>query len=127
MESFISEELQKLGETQTVLQDKVSAFESSEKEVVSQTSSAKEDMNSVLEEIKVLREDVKQKVGEGLNGLSSAAGRISAEVINELGLFHTQVGLSPSISTHLTMSASHFLQLPRQRIQDHLRRPRQTH
>ena len=45
----------------------------------------------VLEEIKVLREDVKRKVGEGLNGLSAAAGRISAEVINELDSFQNQV------------------------------------
>jgi kinesin family protein 11 len=53
---------------------------------------AKEEMNEVLGEIKVLREEVKQKVGEGMNGLSTAAGRISAEVINELEGFHTQVG-----------------------------------
>ena len=95
MQAFVEEELQKLGDTQGILQAKVASFESSEKEVVQQTSSAKEDMNKVLEEIKVLREDVKRKVGEGLNGLSTAAGRISAEVINELGLFHTQVKLIP--------------------------------
>ena len=91
MQSFIQEELEKLGATQDFLKTKVSSFEASEKEVVQQTSGAKDDMNDVLEEIKVLREEVKQKVGEGLNGLSAAAGRISAEVINELGLFHTQV------------------------------------
>ena len=91
MQAFVQEELQKLGATQDLLKDKVSAFEASEKEVVQQTSVAKEDMNIVLEEIKYLREDVKRKIGEGLNGLSAAAGRISAEVINELGAFHTQV------------------------------------
>lgn len=91
MQGFVQEELQKLGATQDFLKTKVSLFEDSEKEVVEQTSNAKEDMNEVLEEIKVLREEVKQKVGEGLNGLSAAAGRISAEVINELGTFHTQV------------------------------------
>jgi kinesin family protein 11 len=48
-------------------------------------------MNEVLEEIKVLREDVKEKVGDGLNGLSAAAERISEEVIHELIDFHTQV------------------------------------
>ena len=91
MQLFVQEELQKLGHTQALLKDKVASFEGAEKEVVSQTTGAKQDMNEVLEEIKVLREDVKMKVGEGLNGLSVAAGRISAEVINELGLFHTQV------------------------------------
>ena len=91
MQSFVQEELDKLGATQDLLKEKVSSFESSANEVVQQTSGAKEDMNTVLEEIKILREDVKQKVGEGLNGLSVAAGRISAEVIHELGSFHTQV------------------------------------
>ena len=91
MQSFVQEELQKLGDTQSILKEKVASFEGSEKEVVAQTTGAKQDMNEVLEEIKVLREDVKEKVGKGLNGLSAAAGRISAEVINELGLFHSQV------------------------------------
>ena len=92
MQGFVEEEVEKLQSTQDLLKEKVSAFEASEKEVITQTSGAKNNMNDVLEEIKVLREDVKTKVGEGLNGLSAAAGRISAEVINELGAFHTQVG-----------------------------------
>ena len=94
MQGFVQEELKKLHSTQTLLTEKTSAFETSEREVISQSSGAKQDMNEVLEEIKVLREEVKQKVGEGLNGLSAAAGRISAEVINELGGFHTQVCIS---------------------------------
>ena len=92
MQGFVEEEVEKLQSTQDLLKEKVSAFEASEKEVITQTSGAKNDMNDVLEEIKVLREDVKTKVGKGLGGLSAAAGRISAEVINELGAFHTQVG-----------------------------------
>ena len=92
MHGFVEEELQKLRATQELLHQKTSSFEASEKEVLQQTGGAKEDMNVVLEEIKILREDVKRKVGEGLNGLSVAAGRISAEVINEMGSFHTQVG-----------------------------------
>ena len=91
MQGFVREELQKLGTTQDSLRGKVSSFEASEKEVIQQTSGAKDDMNAVLEEIKDLREDVKREVGSGLNGLSAAAGRISAGVINELGTFHTQV------------------------------------
>lgn len=98
MQGFVQEELQKLGTTQDLLRAKVSSFEASEKEVTQQTSGAKEDMNIVLEEIKYLREDVKRKVGEGLNGLSAAAGRISAEVINELGSFHTQVNKAALVS-----------------------------
>ncbi|KAL8933738.1 MAG: hypothetical protein Q9216_006230, partial [Gyalolechia sp. 2 TL-2023] len=96
MQGFVDQELQKLRSTQKFLQEKVLSFEASENEVVHQTTSAKENMHEVLEEIKVLREDVKRKVGEGLNGLSTAAGRISAEVIEELGSFHTQLHTSYS-------------------------------
>lgn len=91
MRLFVNEELQKLQNTREFLEDKATSFERSESEVVHQTTSAKENMHEILEEIKVLREEVKQRVGEGLNGLSAAAGRISAGVINELGGFHTQV------------------------------------
>lgn len=110
MQDFVQEELQQLGTTQERLREKVSSFEASEKEVVQQTSGAKEDMNLVLEEIKYLREDVKRKVGEGLIGLSAAAGRISAEVISELGTFHTQVRIImigvPAIQTDYFLSST---------------------
>lgn len=94
MQSFVAGELEKLSATQSFLEENVSKFESSEGEVSEQTKSAKEEMDAVLEEIKTLREEVKTRVGEGLQGLSVAAERISAEVISELGAFHTQVRLS---------------------------------
>lgn len=91
MQSFVEGELEKLSSTQAFLEANVSAFEGSEKELSEQTKSAKEEMDVVLEEIKTLREDVKARVGQGLQGLSVAAERISAEVISELGAFHTQL------------------------------------
>jgi kinesin family member 11 len=94
--SFVDEEIIKLEASQLFLQQKVEAFERSEKSVNVETSRARDEMNQVLEEIKVLREDVKTRVGEGLSGLSAAAGRISAEVIAELGGFHTQLHTSYS-------------------------------
>jgi kinesin family protein 11 len=96
MQSFVAGELEKLSSTQAFLEANVVAFEGSEKEVSEQTRSAKEEMDSVLEEIKTLREDVKARVGQGLQGLSVAAERISAEVISELGAFHTQLHTSYS-------------------------------
>jgi kinesin family protein 11 len=91
MQSFVQEELEKLSATRAFLGENVAAFEGSEKEVSQQTSEAKERMDNVLEEIKTLREDVKTRVGQGLQGLSAAAERISAEVVSELGAFHSQV------------------------------------
>lgn len=91
IQAFVREELGKLNTSQINLGSNISCLEDSAKEVIEQTAGAKEGMNKILEEIKVLREEVKQKVGEGFNGLSTAAGRISAGVINELENFHTQV------------------------------------
>ena len=93
MQSFVSDQLSKIETNQELLNTKTSCIEDSEKEVVQQSIRAKDEMNVVLEEIKTLREEVKREVGEGLEGLSTAAGRISAEVINELGAFHTQVSI----------------------------------
>lgn len=91
VQSFVQTELHDVDATRGSIEAKISSFARSEKEVISQALGAKDEMNEILEEIKVLREDVKRKVGEGLDGLSVAAGRISAEIINELEGFHTQV------------------------------------
>jgi kinesin family protein 11 len=91
MQSFVQSELDTILKEQDLLHEKLEDFQTSEKTAYDQSVIAKEDMNKVLEEIKILREEVKQKVGEGLNGLSAAAGRISAEVISELEGFNTQV------------------------------------
>ncbi|KAK4545490.1 hypothetical protein LTR36_002840 [Oleoguttula mirabilis] len=91
MQSFVSDELQELQSSQTLLHDKAAAFRNSEAEVNEQTGRAKDEMNLVLEEISTLREDVKQKVGAGLSDLSVAAQRISAGIATELDTFHTQL------------------------------------
>jgi kinesin family protein 11 len=91
IEGFMAKEVQEVVRSKTYLEGKITDFESSQKEVNEQTSKAKDEMNEVLEEIKVLREDVKEKIGKGLNGLSTAAERISGEVVSELENFHFQV------------------------------------
>jgi kinesin family protein 11 len=96
MQAFVQEELEKLSSTQQFLQENVASFEASERDVSQQNAQAKDEMDTVLEEIKTLREEVKTRVGEGLQGLSAAAERISGEVINELGAFHTQLHSSYS-------------------------------
>lgn len=96
MEEFVKEELDELSSTQRFLEDNMVSFDQSEAEVSGQTAAARNEMDHVLEEIKTLREDVKTHVGQGLQGLSTAAERISAEVISELAAFHTQLHSSYS-------------------------------
>jgi kinesin family protein 11 len=91
MQSFVSNELEELQTSQAFLQEKADAFQQSEAEVNAQNVGSKEDLNKVLEEIRTLRQDVKEKVGSGLNDLSAAAGRISAGISTELDAFHSQL------------------------------------
>ena len=91
LEGFVQDELAKLSESKGFLHEKSAAFEKSESEVNQQTSQARDEMNGVLEGIKTLRGDLKQRVGDGLDGLSAAAKQISDGVVVELEAFHTQV------------------------------------
>ena len=93
---YVSAELQKLKESQDYLQARLKEYDSAEKDLQQQTATAQGEMNGVLEEIKTLREEVKTRVGEGLQGLSAAAEKISGEVIAELDQFHTQLHTSYS-------------------------------
>ena len=89
MQAFVKEELDKLSLTQTFLEENIAMFENSKRDVSQQTLQAKEEMNQVLNKIKSLREEVKTRIREGLQGLLAAAKRILDEVIRELRAFHT--------------------------------------
>ncbi|KAJ5251162.1 hypothetical protein N7489_001572 [Penicillium chrysogenum] len=93
---FVGHELDTVQFTRSHLKDLDASFDKVEAEAKNNTSTAHNQMNEVLEEIKVLREEVKSKVGEGLNGLSAAAARISEEVIGEFSEFHSQLHSSYS-------------------------------
>jgi kinesin family protein 11 len=96
LHQFISDEIDAVLSTRSQLDEFAASFVKVEANAKKQTLSAHDEMNEVLEEIKVLREDVKTKVGEGLNGLSAAAARISKEVIGEFSEFHSQLHSSYS-------------------------------
>jgi kinesin family member 11 len=96
MQQFQASEIQKVASSQESLKRRRVEYEDSERQVRQQSSAARDDMDQVLEGIKVLREEVKGRIGEGLNGLSLAAARISRDVIAELEQFHTQLHLSYS-------------------------------
>ncbi|KGO48238.1 hypothetical protein PEX1_025000 [Penicillium expansum] len=93
---FVEHELDTVQSTRSHLKGLDASFDKAEAEAKNSTYTAHNEMNEVLEEIKVLREEVKSKVGEGLNGLSAAAARISEEVIGEFSEFHSQLHSSYS-------------------------------
>lgn len=91
MQTFVSDEMNELRSSQDLLQQKAAAFEASHAEVNAQTSKSRDGMNEVLQEIGTLREEVKQKVGAGLDDLSTAGQRISEGIATELDAFHGQL------------------------------------
>ncbi|KAJ5580301.1 uncharacterized protein N7459_006286 [Penicillium hispanicum] len=120
---FIGTEVNTVQTARSQLQQFSTSFDKVEAEAKSQTSGAHDEMNDILEEIKILREDVKAKVGEGLNGLSAAAARISKEVIGEFSQFHSQLhssyntlgkdfkGMFEDMATHLEQQKSEINRL----------------
>jgi kinesin family member 11 len=91
MQSFVGEELQKLSSTQIFLDEQLAVFADSKRDLMQETQRSKEEMDVVLEEIKVVRDIVKERVGESLQAISAAAERIAADVLSELTTFHSQV------------------------------------
>ncbi|KAL2675294.1 hypothetical protein Neosp_011478 [[Neocosmospora] mangrovei] len=91
MEEFVGEELQKLSSTQTFLDEHFSTFAESKKQLLDGKQKSKEDMDEVLEEIKVVRDTVKDRMGESLQSISHSAERIAADMLNEMTAFHGQL------------------------------------
>lgn len=106
MENFVGEELNKLSSTQSFLDEHLSTFTESRKELLDSKQKSKEDMNEVLEEIKVVRNTVKERMGEGLQAISHSAERIAADMLNEMTVFHGQVSLESNLAkfTHKLMT-----------------------
>lgn len=91
---FIVNQLANLNRAQDSLLAKLVALKESKEKLGKEASTAHSGMSNVLEEIKILRDEVKANIGEGLQVLSTAAAKISAEVISELDEFHTQLHAS---------------------------------
>lgn len=91
MRGFVDEELRKLADTQEFLEAQLALFGESKRGLLERGGRSKDDMDEVLEEIKVVRDSVKERVGESLKGISGAAERISGDVLSELDTFHNQV------------------------------------
>ena len=89
--SFLEAEAMHLDEVHNFIDSKLSFFERQRQEFESDLTDAKSSGDLILDEIKVLREDIKRKVGEGLSGLNSAAETISQGIVNALMEFQQQV------------------------------------
>ncbi|KAM0259972.1 hypothetical protein ACHAQJ_003065 [Trichoderma viride] len=96
MEVFVDEELQKLSATQAFLDENFDTFAESKRQLLEQKQRSKDDMDEVLEEIKEIRDNVKERVGESLQAIACAAEKIAGDVLNEMTDFHGQLHTSYS-------------------------------
>lgn len=96
MKSFVEEEVQKLSSTQEFLDQNLAQFADSKRDLLEQQAKSKEEMDEVLEEIKVVRDHIKDRVGDSLQAIASAAERIAEDVLIELNTFHNQLHSSYS-------------------------------
>lgn len=94
MQNFVQEELRKLNSTQSFIDESLQQFELSRDDLLAQKARSKEEMDNVLEEIKVVRDNIKERVGESLQAIAAAAERIAADVLSELDTFHNDLHTS---------------------------------
>ncbi|KAK6361826.1 kinesin motor protein cin8 [Orbilia blumenaviensis] len=94
MNSFIRLQMDQLAKAYLSLESGVERLEEVRGSAAKSARGAADEMNLVLEEIKVLRDDVKEKVGEGMRGMSVAAEKIAGEVGRELEGFKEEIRAS---------------------------------
>ncbi|KAK3329099.1 putative kinesin-related protein bimC [Apodospora peruviana] len=96
VQSFVEKEVEQLGLTQAFLENNLARFDDSKIQLLEQKQKSKEEMDDVLEGIKIVRDSVKERVGQSLQAISSAAERIAGDVLSELDTFHSQLHTSYS-------------------------------
>ena len=97
--SFLDVETKHLDDIYKFIDSQLSLFEQQRQSFETGLAGAKSNGDLILGEIKVLREDIKRKIGEGLSGLNAAAQTISQEIVDAMVGFQQQVHL---VSSSLT-------------------------
>jgi kinesin family member 11 len=97
MHKFIKDELAKIASSKSELEKTSSSFDTALGQLSTEAVQAKDHLNGIVTtEITSLREEVKQKVGAGLDDLNKATQCISAGIMSEIGSFHSQLHASYS-------------------------------
>ncbi|KAK6534484.1 kinesin motor protein cin8 [Arthrobotrys megalospora] len=94
MDSFVQIQMEKITKAYSSLDEGIEKLEEVKSSATGTAREAADEMNMVLEEIKVLRDDVKIKVGEGMKSMSVAAEKIAGDVVRELEGFKEEIRTS---------------------------------
>ncbi|KAL1837834.1 hypothetical protein VTJ49DRAFT_3362 [Mycothermus thermophilus] len=93
---FVSEELDRIDAARAMLDENLDKFAESKATLLEQQEQSRADMDGVLDEIKVVRDHVKRRVGESLQAVAGAAERIAGDVLGELAALHSHLHASYS-------------------------------
>ncbi|KAI1816832.1 kinesin-domain-containing protein [Poronia punctata] len=96
MQSFLVSEFDELSLTRAFLDQNLELFFESKEELLRRKQQSKEDMDGVLEEIKEVRDHIKERVGDSLKTIATAAETISHDILSELSTFHNVLHASYS-------------------------------
>ncbi len=88
MHAFVRAEREQAAAARALLDESLAGFVEGGTQLQLQQERAREEMEGVLDEIKVVRDAVKERVGESLQAIAGAAEKIAGEVLSELGVFH---------------------------------------
>jgi len=89
--AFVEAETKHLDQVHSFIDSQLSLFEKQRQTFETDLTDAKSSGDLILGEIKILREDIKRKVGEGLSGLNEAAETISQGIVDAMVAFQQQV------------------------------------
>jgi len=89
--AFVEAETKHLDQIHSFIDSQLSLFEKQRQHFETDLTDAKSNGDLILGEIKVVREDIKKKVGEGLSGLNEAAETISQGIVDAMVGFQQQV------------------------------------
>lgn len=96
MQTFVEAELEKLSTTQSFLDTNLEMFAMSKMDLMGQKQNSKKEMDEVLGEIKEVRNNIKERVGDSLQAIATAAETIAQDVLSELSTFHNLLHASYS-------------------------------
>lgn len=92
--AFVESELLALRRATTTLEGTGNVFERSQGEIMTQTTNSKKELDSIVDEVKLLREEVDENVGAGLQNLEQVANRILEGIVSEVDGFRLQIDSS---------------------------------
>ncbi|CCG80844.1 Putative uncharacterized protein [Taphrina deformans PYCC 5710] len=89
--SFVIKEMKLFSDGHQYMDMQLQAFQERKAQVDTTSTGARVEMETVLGEIKSLREEVKSRLGDGLQNLNVAAQRIAEEISGQMGLFQKDI------------------------------------